>query len=70
MAQQRTPKPDVVVPMELAEKCLKAAYYLQTLERMEIVEGKGNLKLRMEHYDDLTETIGQLNIIVDNAKRG
>jgi hypothetical protein len=45
-----------------------AAHYLKTLERMEIVEGKGNLKVRMEHYDDLSRTIGQLNRIIDDAK--
>jgi len=70
MARNTEPKGDVVVPLELAEKCLMTAHYLQTLERMEIVEGKGNLKARMEHYDDLARTIGQLNIIIDNARKG
>jgi hypothetical protein len=68
MARNTEPKGDVVVPLELVEQCLMAAHYLKTLERMEIVEGKGNLKVRMEHYDDLSRTIGQLNRIIDDAK--
>ena len=59
-----------VVPEKLTEKFLMKVHYLRTLERMEIAAGNGNIPARMDHYDELSGMIAELNAVIADARRG